>query len=195
MVILAPALASPSLIALPIPLFPPVTIATLPFSDMASLSWLSPDSSRAGWSAFGPLAPHYHSITVRAARSPIGRSGCARSWRPIAARSRACISALTRASPIPGLRIPRRRWDQIRHSVAGQPPLAGTHRLSSQAPCWPSAERSATILRELHLSGRKLDEAAPRDRQGGVASGRTLPASRLHRHQHGEAGRECRRVL
>jgi hypothetical protein len=44
-------------------------------------------------------------------------------------------------------------------------------------------------LRELHLSGRKLDKAAPRRRQGRVASGRTLPAGRLHRHQHGKAGR------
>src|SRR5271154_1349109 len=35
MTMLAPALARPSAIALPIPLLPPVTIATLSFSDMA----------------------------------------------------------------------------------------------------------------------------------------------------------------
>src|ERR1700704_192105 len=37
MAIFAPALARPSAIARPIPLFPPVTIATLPFSDVALL--------------------------------------------------------------------------------------------------------------------------------------------------------------
>src|ERR1700722_5524964 len=44
-------------------------------------------------------------------------------------------------------------------------------------------------------SSRNLDEAAPRRRQGRMASGRTLPARRFHRHQHGKAGRECRGVL
>src|SRR5882757_4779766 len=41
MAIFAPALARPSAIARPIPLLPPVTIATLPFSDIALLlfSW------------------------------------------------------------------------------------------------------------------------------------------------------------
>jgi hypothetical protein len=38
----------------------------------------------------------------------------------------------------------------------------------------------APILCELHLSGRKLDEAAPRRCQGGMASGGTLSARRLH---------------
>ena len=37
----------------------------------------------------------------------------------------------------------------------------------------------------ISLSGGKLDEAAPGDRQGRVASGRALSARRLHRHQHG----------
>jgi hypothetical protein len=45
------------------------------------------------------------------------------------------------------------------------------------------------------LSGRKLDEAAPGRRQGRMASGRTLSASRLRRHQHGAPGRERRRFL
>jgi hypothetical protein len=45
------------------------------------------------------------------------------------------------------------------------------------------------------LSGGKLDKAASRRRQGRMASGRTLHARRLHRHQLGEAGGECRRLL
>ena len=42
---------------------------------------------------------------------------------------------------------------------------------------------------------RKLDEAAPRRRQGRVASGRALSARRLHRHQPGAPGRARRRLL
>jgi len=34
-------------------------------------------------------------------------------------------------------------------------------RLSTDAPDRASAERSATFLRKFHVSGRKLDEAAP----------------------------------
>src|SRR3984893_11709662 len=52
-----------------------------------------------------------------------------------------------------------------------------------------------TGLCKLHLSGRKLVEAAPGDRQGRMASGRTLSTRRLHRYQHVETGRECRRFL
>ena len=44
-------------------------------------------------------------------------------------------------------------------------------------------------------SHRTLDEASPCRRQGRMASWRTLSARRLHRHQHGEATRECRRLL
>ena len=73
--------------------------------------------------------------------------------------------------------------------------LAGTDRLSAQAPGRAPSERGAALLCELHLSGGKLDEAAPGRRQGRVASGRTLSARRLHRHQHGAAARECRRLL
>ena len=58
----------------------------------------------------------------------------------------------------------------------------------------PSA-RCPALLRELHLPSGKLDEAAPRSRQGRVASGRTLPARWLHCHQHGSPRRECRRLL
>ena len=49
--------------------------------------------------------------------------------------------------------------------------------------------------RQLHLSGGKLDQAAPGDRQSRVASGRALSARRLHRHQHEPPRRAGRRVL
>ena len=39
-------------------------------------------------------------------------------------------------------------------------------------------------LRQLQLPGRIMDQAAPRGRQGGVASRRTVSARRLHRDQH-----------
>src|ERR671935_759236 len=60
---------------------------------------------------------------------------------------------------------------------------------------WTTAERSTAILRQFHLSGRKLDEAAPGRRQGRMASGRTLSARRLHRNEHGTPRRECHRLL
>ncbi len=40
------------------------------------------------------------------------------------------------------------------------------------------------VLRQFHLSGGKLDQAAPGDCQSRVASGRACSARRLHRHQH-----------
>src|SRR5262249_18468907 len=45
------------------------------------------------------------------------------------------------------------------------------------------------------LSGRNLDQAAPGDRQGRVASGRTVSARRLHRDEHEPPGRARGRVL
>jgi hypothetical protein len=50
------------------------------------------------------------------------------------------------------------------------------------------------LLCELRLSGWKLGETAPGHRQSRVASGRTLSACGLHRHQHGATRRECRRL-
>jgi hypothetical protein len=42
-------------------------------------------------------------------------------------------------------------------------------RLSAQAPCWPSSERCSTVLRQLPLSGAKLEDTASRGGQGRVA--------------------------
>jgi hypothetical protein len=49
--------------------------------------------------------------------------------------------------------------------------------------------RRAPLLRQLWLSGAELEEKPPGGSQGRVASGRTFPACRLHRHQSGAAGR------
>ena len=73
-----------------------------------------------------------------------------------------------------GLRVPGSRADQICDPAARQPGPAEQDRLSAQAPGRTTAERGPAVLRQFHLSGRKLDEAAPGDRQGRVASGRTL---------------------
>ena len=48
---------------------------------------------------------------------------------------------------------------------------------------------------QFHLPGGKLEQAAPRHRQGRVASRRACSACRLHRHQHEPSGRAGRRVL
>ena len=68
-------------------------------------------------------------------------------------------------------------------------------RLSAQAPGRSPSERGAAVLRQLQLSGGKLDQAAPGDRQGRVASRRALSARRLHRHQPVAPGRAGGRLL
>ena len=82
------------------------------------------------------------------------------------------------------LRVPGSRADQVCDPASGQPSPAEQDRLPAQAPGRTTAERGPAVLRQFHLSGRKLDQAAPGDRQGRVASGRALSARRLHRHQH-----------
>ena len=77
------------------------------------------------------------------------------------------------------------------------PPTASsrTDRPLADAAGGSSAELSAAFLCELHLSGGKLDETPPRRRQGRMASGRILPARRLHRDEHRAAPRERHRLL
>ena len=55
--------------------------------------------------------------------------------------------------------------------VTGEPCPAREDCISADAAGRTTSERDAAIPREFHLSGRKLDEAAPGDRQGRVASG------------------------
>ena len=50
-------------------------------------------------------------------------------------------------------------------------------------PGGASPEPCASVPRQFHLSGGKLDEAAPGGRQGEVVTRRTRSARRLHRHQ------------
>ncbi len=61
-------------------------------------------------------------------------------------------------------------------------------RLLAQAPCWASSERGPTVLRQLQLSGAKLEGGAPRGGEGRVAPRRALSARRLHRYQPDETG-------
>src|SRR3954466_9711103 len=51
------------------------------------------------------------------------------------------------------------------------------------------------VLRQFHLPGGKLDQAAPGDCQGRVAPGRALSARRLHRDEHEPTGRAGGRLL
>ena len=68
-------------------------------------------------------------------------------------------------------------------------------RLPAQAPCRSSSERGATVLRQLQLSGAKLEDTAPRGCQGRVAPGRALSPRWLHRHQPVATSRAGRRLL
>jgi hypothetical protein len=63
-------------------------------------------------------------------------------------------------------RVPRSRADQIRDPLAGEPHPAREDRPSSDVSCWTTAERGAAFLCKFHLSGGKLDKAAPGRRQG-----------------------------
>src|SRR6516164_9616264 len=56
-------------------------------------------------------------------------------------------------------------------------------------------ERGASVPCQFHLSGEKLDQAAPGDRQSRMASRRALSARRFHRHQPGAPSRAGRRLL
>src|SRR5271169_3188053 len=66
---LAPALARPSAIALPIPLLPPVTIATFPLSDIASIPFAQARRPRAA-----PLAVNLSRRCARC-RQPVDQIG------------------------------------------------------------------------------------------------------------------------
>ena len=79
--------------------------------------------------------------------------------------------------------------------LAGQPGLAGQDRISAEAPGRATAARGTALLRQLPLSGAELEQAAPRRGQGRMASGRAVPARRLHRHQPGAVCRGHRRLL
>src|ERR1700730_9217348 len=93
------------------------------------------------------------------------------------------------------LRVPRSRGDKVCDPASRQQRLAGEDRLSADAPGWTTSERGAVLLREFHLSGRKLEETTPGDCQGRMASGRTLSACRLYSHQHEPPGRARRCFL
>src|ERR1035437_1634597 len=67
--------------------------------------------------------------------------------------------------------------------------------VSAQAPSWSSSGRGATDLRQLPLSGAKLEDTAPRGGQGRVAPGPALSPRWLHRHQPVATGRAGRRLL
>jgi Transposase DDE domain group 1 len=58
-----------------------------------------------------------------------------------------------------------------------------------------TAARGAPLLRQLQLSGAELEQTAPRCGQDRVASGRAVPARRLHRDQPGAICRAGRHLL
>ena len=63
------------------------------------------------------------------------------------------------------------------------------------APGRTTPARSAPLLLQLQLPGADLEQAASCRGQGRVASGRAVPARRLHRDQLGAVGRVRRRLL
>src|SRR5450830_961463 len=82
-----------------------------------------------------------------------------------------------------------------RSSMDLMPYSSTEDRVSAQAPCWSSSERGATVLRQLQLSGAKLEDTAPRGGEGRVAPGPALSNGWIHRHQPVATGRAGRRLL
>ena len=113
-----------------------------------------------------------------------GTTCSSRSWPATGARSHASISAPTRPSPTPrSTSFWRPRGSSTRSGCRPTGSCRSRIGYLLKRPVGRPPTRCAPILRQLQLSGRKLDEAAPRRGQGRVASGRTLSARRLHRHQ------------
>ena len=159
-----------------------------------------------------PLRLHLLSSAVRV--QPVRRSGTLRA----ASRQRAqrrrlgrCAQAGRRALPgqglahlFPGrrglrqsrgLRVPRSRGIKYAIRLPANRVLQERIGYLLKRPVGRPPNEVRRFLCQLHLSGGKLDQAAPGGRQGRVASGRALSARRLHRHQHGAPGREGRRLL
>src|SRR5262249_43275086 len=129
--------------------------------------------------------------------APTAGTACSRlSLHAIRASSRVSISALTQRSPC---RRSTSSWkpsgSNMRSACRNQPDPPGQDRLSAQTSGRTTRAPCAPVSCELQLSGRKLEQAAPGDCQGRVASRRTLSARRLHRDEHEPPGRACGRIL
>jgi hypothetical protein len=98
------------------------------------------------------------------------------------------------AFAMPG-RVPGSQAYQVCDPHSNQPGPSKQDRLSAQAPGRTTAARGPAVLRQFHLPGGKLDQAAPGNCQGRVASGRACSPRRLHRHQHEPPGRAGCRLL
>src|SRR3954454_3071631 len=125
-------------------------------------------------------------VRVQPVRRPRALRPAARQ-RPQRRRLAGLVAAGDRPLPWPGLRalLPRRRrlrqaravraargrGHRLRHPAPGQFGPAGADRPPADPPWRPPAEEAASVLREFHLPGRELAEAAPGGGQGRVAPG------------------------
>ena len=69
-----------------------------------------------------------------------------------------CASGLRRSG---SLRVPRSRWYKVCDPVSGEPSPSREDCIPADADRRTTSDRGAAILREFHLSGRKLDETTP----------------------------------
>jgi hypothetical protein len=127
---------------------------------------------------------------VEAALAQSARRICGRSnMRPRRGR----VRQPHRPAPIP--RSTSTSWLRASIMRSRSPPTVSYK--SGLATCsrdQSTAERGAPFLCELHPSSRNLDEAASAVAKVECVRA-NLPARRLHRHQHCEAGRQYRRLL
>ena len=98
-------------------------------------------------------------------------------WRPVLPRGRSLCDPRD-------LRTSGRGRLLLRHPAACQQRLAREDRALAHAARGATfADQGQTVLRGFRLSGGVLGQGTPGDRQDRMASGRVVPACRLHRHQ------------
>src|SRR5580700_10697203 len=116
------------------------------------------------------------------------RSGNVHSEAPLFARRRGLRQPAD-------LRVPRSRRNGLCDPSAGQPGVAGQDRLPVEAPGRATAAGGASLLFQLQLPGRLMEQAPASGGQGRVAPRRALSPRRLHRHQPGASSGARGRLL
>jgi hypothetical protein len=110
----------------------------------------------------------YHPLFVFEALRP-GNVHSADGWddvlKPVVARYQGNVSRIYFRADAGFASLLGRRADQVCDPASGQPGSTGQDRLPAQTPGRPPPERSASVPCQFHLSGGKLDQAAPSDRQ------------------------------
>jgi hypothetical protein len=134
-------------------------------------------------------------VRAMSTRRTVGRKCWSRSWPDIGGSSSAATSA------------PMRPFRILRSTSSWRAKASSTRSVCRPTTCCRSVSATCSrgllvvlrarsaVLRQLQLSGAKLEDTAPRGGQGRVAPGRALSARRVQCHQPVTPGRTRRRIL